>query len=398
MKTIIKLNLISVILILGCTSVQPVLKPYVAPANQIQEPALFFYNLPQTSIEFEIKIKQTQYYRGPYYQYGEKFLGLKTQSIIQNNSKEFSIVSISSKTITTPDSSQWYGYVSPSQAMASFFLNNQNVLMAINSAPSTSNQSQSQNFDGYEIPQPVELEGFFYDVSMQNMVEEEIRTVYRHIKRDSIETKIPTKETVKVQRNPEELSRLAAEFIQKIRNLRFELSAGLYETFPEGESLKISIQELYSVEQRYLQLFTGFSKDTIYTYRFVVTPDNSAQPFTQTIFYFDEIDGPTLINKKIPYRNNNRNQHVEVEVSCPINNIKSKVTFPGGIVYRIPGLCNVEISHQNKILYKTQHSINQKGTLMQLPHDVTRIPEIEIEYDPSTGNIQKIKLPDTRKK
>ncbi len=382
-----KYHLFAILLfaLLGCKSVEPIQKPYVIPVNQQKEPALFYYNLPKTVLEFEITVKQRQSFRGPYYQYGEKYLGLAKEAIIQRNHREFTIEKISSRTITTPDSSQWYAFVHSEQTIPSFVLNSENVLLAFNNGEIT--RSTKEIFPDFQPPQPIEFEGYFYELGMANMVGEELRTTFQHVKKDTTTVRVPVRETVRIPKNTEELARLAAEFIQKLRNLRFELTAGLYESFPEGKSLQTSIEELYNVERRYLQLFTGYSKDTTYTYRLFITPPAQNEPYTKVLCYFDTEEGLSLINKKIPYRNNNKNQHLVVEIGCPTIPITGEVNFPGGFVYRIPTQCETELYLGNKLLYSAKHFINQRGTLIQLPHEISRNPNIEFLIDEKSGTL-----------
>jgi hypothetical protein len=216
------------------------------------------------------------------------------------------------------------------------------------------------------------------------------------VKRDSAIIKVPVQETVKSKKSEEEMARLTADFITKIKNQRYELVAGLYEAFPEGRSLEASIRELYDVETRYVRLFTGVKADTSYTFRFFFTPEsNIVMPFTKVLCYFDHENGLTPILPRQQYSNNNRNQQLRIELDYasyqPLINQK---TLPGGPVYRIPALCNFLILHGDKPLFSSKIPVNQLGSVYQLPVDVLRQNNYKMEFDPETGNIMRMQSPD----
>jgi hypothetical protein len=245
-------------------------------------------------------------------------------------------------------------------------------------------------------PKQEEMDRFFFDLGIQKIVDEEIQTVFRHVKRDSAIIKVPVQETVKSKKSEEEMARLAAEFITKIKNQRYELVAGLYEAFPEGSSLEASIREMYAVENRYLRLFTGVKVDTSYTYTFFFTPEsNVVTPLSKVLCYFDQENGLSLISPRQQYSNNNRNQHIRIELEYagfqPLINQK---ILKGGPVYRIPALCKLTVVHGDKLLYNSKLPINQMGSIYQLPIDVLNQNRYKIEFNAEDGNVIRLHSPD----
>ena len=389
-----KLIILIVVLvyIVGCSSSNELTKPYVIPYADSKESPLFIYNLPATMLEFKVTVRQTQKIRGPYADYGVRFLGLTNTAIIQRNSETYEIENVKLTTHQVQDSANWYSYIHNPELIPSFTLNPKNALLGLNKDVE---DGIIESHIESVVPIPVDLNAQFYDLGMQKILIEEIQTVYREIKKDSAVIKVPVKEYVKSKRNEEELARLASDFITRVKTLRFELVAGLYEVFPEGRSLEATIKELYSVEKRYLELFVGVEKDTTYTYTFTYIPETGIDtPKTKTLCYFDKETGISLISPKQMYTNNNRNQHfivsLDYESYDPLVNQKIS---PGGPVYRIPALCNVELSIGDNPVYESKQYINQLGSVYQLPIDVLRSNKYQLEFDPQSGNIKRVKSP-----
>ncbi|MDD4746922.1 MAG: DUF4831 family protein [Salinivirgaceae bacterium] len=381
-----------VVFFIACKTTNELVKPYIVSYNDAKEPALFMYNLPATMLEFEVTVKQTQKIKGPYADYGVRFLGLINTAIIERNSKRFEIVNVNVKTHFVQDSANWYCYIHNSESLPSFVVTDKNVLAGINTDIELNEISEMITEN---IPSPKDLKVFFIDLGMQKILIEEIQTVYREIKTDSSVVKVPVKEYVKSKRNEEELARLAADFITRLKTLRFELVAGLYEVFPDGRSLEATIKEMYDVEKRYVELFTGVAKDTTYTYTFTYTPKHETEtPLSKVLCYFDDESGVSLILPTQQYANNNKNQHFIVELNYDSYDplIDQRIT-PGGPVYRIPALCNVILKVGDKPISMSKQYINQLGNVYQLPIDVLNSNKYQIEFDQQSGNIRRVNSP-----
>ena len=377
---------------LSCKTTNELVKPYIVSYNEAKEPALFMYNLPATMLEFEVTVKQTQKIKGPYADYGVRFLGLINTAIIERNSKSFEIIDVNTKTHGVQDSSNWYCYIHNPESLPSFVISDKNRLAGINSEVELSEKSQVV---AANIPCPKELKTQFTDLGMQKILIEEVQTVFREIKKDSTVIKVPVKEFVKSKRNEEDLARLAADFITRLKTLRFELVAGLYEVFPDGRSLEATIKELYNVEKRYMELFTGVIKDTTYTYTFTYTPKPGNQiPSSKVLCYFDDEYGVSLISPTQQYANNNKNEHFMVELNYDSSDplINQRIT-PGGPVYRIPALCNVTLKVGDTPVSMSKQYINQLGNVYQLPVDVLKSNKYQIEFDQQSGNVMRVKSP-----
>ncbi len=387
-------GLITILLYFSCKPKSELIKPCVIPYSEAKEPPLFIYNLPATTLCVEIKIKQTQSFKGPYSDFAQKFLGLNSGSVIKRNSIYYEITGVEFSQFETPDSSQWYAYMNAPSIIPNFSLSQENVLTCFNCL---SNNYPITTYPSINNRKPDELEMFFNDLGIVKIENEEIQTIYRHIKRDSTIIKIPIQETVKGIKSDEEMARQASEFITKIKNQRYELVAGLYEVFPEGASLKASIEEMYNVENRYLRLFTGVSIDTTYVLKFYFTPqENSITPIIKTLCYFDNETGPTLISNKQQYTNNNINQHLRLEIEyANYHPLSSQRITNGGLVYRIPALCNMKLLQGEETLSDIKLNINQLGNVFQLPVDVLNKNVYKIEIDSKTGNLKSINTTET---
>ncbi|HOG19274.1 MAG TPA: DUF4831 family protein [Salinivirgaceae bacterium] len=383
------IGIITLSIAISCKSETKLAKPYIIPYSEVKEAPLFLYNLPATTIAMDVKVKQTQSFKGPYSSYATKFLGLDNKSIIKRNSIHYEIVDIQFTQFPTPDSSQWYAYMNDPSIIPNFSLSQENVLTSFNAI---SDSIKNPPYPNVLNPTQVELDGSFRDLGVIKIESEEIQTVYRHIKSDTTIIKVPVQETVRSLKSIEDMARHVSDFIIKIRNHRYELVAGLYEAFPEGESLKASIEEMYSVENRYTNLFTGVNIDTTYTFKFLFTPQgNSITPILKTLCYFDAETGVTLISPNQQYSNDNINQHLRLEIEyANYHPITNQRVSSGGPVYRIPALCEVKVLLGEETLSTKLLSINQLGNILQLPIDVLNNSNYKVEIDRKTGNLKSI--------
>jgi len=385
----ISIGIITLTAAISCKTETKLAKPYIIPYSEVKEAPLFLYNLPATTIAVDIKVKQTQSFKGPYSSYATKFLGLDNKSIIRANSTHYEIVDVQFSQFSTPDSSQWYAYMNDPSIIPNFSLSKENVLTSFNAVGDSINKPPHPNVLN---PTQVELEGIFRDLGVIKIESEEIQTVYRHMKRDTSIIKVPVQETVRSQKSIEDMARHVSDFIIKIRNHRYELVAGLYEVFPEGESLKASIEEMYSVENRYTSLFTGVNIDTTYTFTFLFTPQGAnITPILKTLCYFDTETGVTLITPNQQYSNENINQQLRLKIEyANYQPIISQKVSNGGPVYRIPALCKVKILLGERIVSSQLLSINQLGNTLQLPIDILSNSNYKVEIDGNTGNLKSI--------
>lgn len=279
---------VAAVLAVGCRPQRELSKPYFVPYAEARETPLFVYNLPATMLEVQVTVRQTQSFRGPYSEYAEKYLGLPSGSVVARNSKYYEITRVEVAPRQTEDSAAWFAYIADPAFYPNVALAGGSSLAGLN-MPGAGGDIAAGAALSINQPVPLDLSYAFSDLGMQKIVNEELQTVYRHVKKDSTVIRVPVQETVKAKRNDDQMARLAAEFITKVKNLRFELVAGLYEAFPEGESLRASIDELYAVERRYLELFTGRTLDTTYTYTFAATPrESGAAPHAQLLCYFED--------------------------------------------------------------------------------------------------------------
>jgi hypothetical protein len=229
---------------------------------------------------------------------------------------------------------------------------------------------------------------------MEPMLEEITKTTYKYVKRDTVEVPIPVQEVQKSKKSEEILARSAADFIRKIKILRFDLASGSYEAFPEGRSLEASIKELYAVENRYMELFLGKTVDTTYKYIFYVTPAGTTvkQPFSTVLCYLDNDEG-IVIPRKLLIKRKGMEEikfSVSLETKHPLTSPKIN---PAGPVYRIPALCDVVIQFKDTPLYRAKININQFGYVNQLPIEILQKNTNKIELDPETGNLKNIEIP-----
>ncbi|MCK4638660.1 MAG: DUF4831 family protein, partial [Bacteroidales bacterium] len=72
---------------------------------EINEGGLF-YALPVTYLKIDVAVEKTQKIRGPYYEFAEKYLGIK--DVIWSNSVNYKIMDIGISTFCQPDPENYY--------------------------------------------------------------------------------------------------------------------------------------------------------------------------------------------------------------------------------------------------------------------------------------------------
>lgn len=378
----------------ACTSNKEITKPYILPYSATKESSLFMYNLPATMLEIEVTVKHTQYFKGPYADYTKRFLGIDQNKAVQKNHSNFRITAVKINTIPVNDFSQWYVYIPNLEQTPSFSLTEENFLAGLNKKIPQPNLSKANTLNNHPS---TSLDYLFADLGIDKYSDKITQTSYKQVKMDTAVVRVPVQETVTKTKNEEELARSAADFINKIKNSRFELVAGLYEVFPEGRSLEASIKEMYALENRYMELFLGKTTDTTCSYIFHVTPEsNIATPFMENLCLFDPKTGVTLLKKEETKIENPQALQIIIDYAAihPLNN--QRISH-GGPAYRVPMLCDVEVICNQETLQKTKININQLGYVYQLPIEVLQ-KQFEIEFNPETGNLRNLTLPPTPNK
>lgn len=380
MKFLYYLIILLLLITASCTTIN------VVNVKEVQEQKdnALIYCLPRNIIRISIEITNTVYKRGPYYEYAEKYLGIK--DVIKADKNEHRITDIHLNTYAEPDSALYFLIQAKGKNIADHInLTEDGLLLALNRDVLYEENNPEMNLNNL---QKKTNNIVFTDLSVKRNYIEKNTTVIKRVKKDTSYIKVPVRKTSIIEKTFEEKAEEAANFIIKLRKRRFKLLAGIYEKFPEGEALGIMISELNILEKEYVSLFAGKTIDEVKIYSFEYVPGNDLTPVE--LFIFSEEKGIS---------DNNEYQGVPVYIEITkegntdsldsfLSRNKENEKLKNGIFYRIPDYAIINIRMDNRIIASARLLIAQYGTITALPARIFK--NKSIEFYPQYGSLKSI--------
>ena len=184
---------------------------------------------------------------------------------------------------------------------------------------------------------------------------------------------------------------VAAKQIYRIRESRLNILTGDADNLPpDGEAMKLVIQQLEEQEKALTNLFTGILTKETSHYEVSITPYDNLEK--EVLFRFSNLMGivdaddlggvPVYMNLKATER---------APVLDPKEAEKKEKSLKG-IVYNVPGKASIEISMNKKTLYKGDAQITQFGSregLAPVMFEDKKAP-VKVYFYPETGAIKQI--------
>lgn len=317
------------------------------------------YSLPQTSLIINAEVKKSTCQAGPYYKYAEKYLGVKDVVTEDHVFYELGKVSLFNKGI--PDAGETYIVEFKSGTVAPYaYLTEDGLLCTINA-----------DYTPVESAMEVAKKNKTKPVSVANA------SVYS--------------EELLMAGSVAKQAEVAARQIYRIRESRLNILTGDADNLPpDGESMKLVIQQLEEQEKALTNLFTGIVVEEIMDYDVSVIPHDDLDK--EVVFRFsthlgivdaDDLGGtPVYLNLKATDR---APELDEKEAAKKEKSLK-------GIIYNVPGKANVEILMNSRVLYKGEVQITQFGTregLAPVMFEDKKAP-VKVYFYPETGAIKQI--------
>lgn len=312
------------------------------------------YILPKTILQVEVDTKCIQETPGMYFQYADRFLGLK--DVIQSESTRYEITDFRISAKTVGDTSQVYliGTGKKGKNIA-IVLTPEGFLKSIN---------------GKAEP-VVQVE----KVVRKNVANNESK------KWETSASSIFTKEMQQAN-STAKMAELAANQLFTIRDTRFNLlTQDLDKTPQDGRSYEIVLSELNRMENAYLELFKGKVSETKQTNTYTLMPQKDS---TKVLLRFSLFKG--ILDK-----NNLGGNPIFIEVKAlPVvaEALHADVSAsPRGLYYRVPGKAIVNITDGKDVLLSKEVSIPQFGRVLSLP--ASQISSVEL--CPKTGALLELR-------
>ncbi len=373
-------------------------KPFVPPfrvmeagdTQELKVPGGIYYTLPQSRLEVTFTLTRIEQVKGPYAGFAGKYLGI--DNVISANSVTWQIDDISISSVAIPDTAQTYYIAMGEGDSASVPLSliiNLNAMGALSgTTPGASVQQVENNFIS---PSRSRYSSVFKYFSEDNLFEV-VDTVIEKVTSDTqtIETKVLQKKMV--EKPAEQKAKEAADFIQKIKDLRISLLTGYQEIPYDPATIRYMATELEQMEMDYIELFTGVSLATTYKRTFVYIPKKQDDCLPVSIGRFSTAEG--FLPNESP-----RGEPVFIQVCSQGGTAAGHMNQPlfvhskpaenqQGFVYRIPEWSVVSIYLGQKLQKDMGILIPQLGSVQRLPWFVTHF-----ELDPETGAIIRIQYP-----
>lgn len=354
--------LVAALLLSSCASTEPL---EIQVTSLGREPAKvkdqIVYALPKTVLKVEVTFREVRSVPGPYWEYAEKYLGLK--EVVKSKSSMWNIWDVAIEQHEELDPQHFYslnvmsGTFDPVSLVP--WLEKGTVLRGTEtiheSIKGNGLQSTSRdNFVRYE------------DLGVSNNFEERTETMYKTIVTDTAFVEVPVQRTVVEQKSSATKAREAADFLLELRTRRFEMLTGEYEVYPDGEAMGASIQKLDQMEASYLSLFTGKTITRILKRTWFIIPEPGVNPSTYPLDIFSGTLGfvPASLNE---------GKALEVQINPLGKTIRmggyfSAATVPeNALLFRIPDLVELKVMLGDQALSTHRISIYQSGHLLAAP-------------------------------
>ncbi|MCD8043945.1 MAG: DUF4831 family protein [Tannerellaceae bacterium] len=317
------------------------------------------YSLPKTALAIKAEVTKVTCEAGPYYKYAEKYLGVKDAVTENKVYYELGKVTLTNKGIPDPD------------------------------------QTYMVEFKAGTVAPYVYLteEGLLCSINAEYEPEEEVtpRNKQKTGEQSSIlPTSIYSEELLMAGSTNKE-AEIAARQIYRIRESRLNILTGEADNLPpDGEAMRLVIEQLEAQEKALTDLFTGsITRETTYQDFEVIPYDNIDR---DVLFRFsnrlgildpDDLGGvPVYINLKATER-------VSMADS---KEIEKKQKALKGVVYNLPGKANVEISMNKNTLFKGEVQVVQFGSregLAPVMFEDKKAP-VKVYFYPETGALKQV--------
>lgn len=315
------------------------------------------YSLPKTSLIVEAEVTKVTCKAGPYYQYAEKYLAVQDAIAEDAVYYELGKVRLINRGVPDPDNTYIVEF-KPGTVAPYAYLTEDGLLCSINTE---------------YVP-----------------AEEKAEKKAVAAKQGAAQNSVLSEELLMAGSTARQ-AEVAAKQIYRIRESRMDILTGEADNLPpDGEAMKLVIQQLEAQEQTLSHLFTGTTEKTTDLYEVSIIPSDELDK--EVIFRFskqlgivdaDDLGGAPVCMSLIATERAPQLEPKEAE---------KKEKSLKGIIYNVPGKAKVEITMGKRTLYKGEAQITQFGTqegLAPVMFEDKKAP-VKISFYPETGAIKQI--------
>ncbi len=327
-------------------------------ANKLNEYGLI-YSLPVTHLNVEIEAVKTVKKAGPYYKYAKKYLGVG--NVVTEDSQTWDIKEVSISPKGVPDKENEYLMKFKSGSAPFLLLDEAGLPLAINTEVEESVVKRKRN----KYADKDVFEGMDYaDVFSEDMVASE-STMKR--------------------------AEAAAQKIFELRESRNDLVSGNADQMPpDGQSLKLMLDELSRQESVLTAMFIGTTQTEtkVFRYDYLPTGDVSNEILLRVSDFDGIVDKNDLSGEPV-YLSLTVTEKGELPVD---EKGESKKLPKGAVMYCIPGKAEVTLKYKGNVIAHESVEVSQFGVEHGLePKMFTdkKSPAYVI-FNPESGSIREI--------
>lgn len=343
----------------------------------------FFYALPRTYVSIEITITRTDYIKGPYAEFADKYLGIK--GVEPQNSTRYEISDVAFKTYTEPDPEHFYFVQFGKNGL------DKNKLLILGLTEAGLIESLNETAERINIEKAGKTaDESFIDNSKTffisgSTVYERVDTIIEQVSIDTMVVETHTLKRTLVEKSLEQRAREAAEFITKIRDNRFNMITGFQEVAYEKATMQFMYQSLEELEEEYLRLFTGRTSTSVLKYRYNYLPEGNVFNFTMPLFKFSPRHG--VVKDSHPYGELvyivvERGQNT-VQLESYVKKVNELKRKKHGLYYRIPEYARFTMKQGIANKAEATFLISQFGVVHSLP-----VGAEKVLFYPNTGAVR----------
>ncbi len=320
------------------------------------------YSLPETHLRIEVEAEQTIKKVGPYYNYAKKYLG--TEDVITEDSQTWTLKSIRISSYGVPQKGDEYLMQFKSGSTPYLLVSENGMPLAINTE----------------------------DVEIENFTPKEGTPLTESLLDNNTYATALSGELIasgSIARRAEN----AANTIYKIRESRTNYAIGEADQMPpDGESLKLILNELDKQEKSLMAMFLGTTQTGTAVKVFDYIPANDT--INEVILRISDFNGITdkddLSGEPV---------YLTLEITekgeIPLDEKGLEKKLPkGAVMYKIPGKAKVSLSYEGKEICNELFDIAQFGINYGLNPAIfsdKKAPSY-VKFHPSTGGIKEIGL------
>jgi hypothetical protein len=343
----------------------------------------FYYSLPRTVIKVDFIIEKNKCVKGPYSEYAPKILGI--DDVIIKDETKYTLVDVIVSALVEPDPEATFFVefdekASKEEKSLIFNLQEDGIILGAN------------DVENQGIQKSISLSKTLVNDSENNVFQyyaesnlyQRVDTIVRKITIDTTTIRRNILQSSWVDRSPEQKARAAADYIQKIRESRFNLISG-YQEINYGNSISFMDEKLKAMEDEYVDLFVGKEIKSLkeQSVEFLPSKENVG---IQLLARFSETTGLTGLESK--------SEPIQIEIS-PVGNTNKinsdnknigKDKTVNNLFYRTPEYVMLKILYKGGIIAEKKMLISQLGSLSIAPISKTRLV-----FDANTGMVTTIK-------